>query len=285
MKVNPWPTYFHSNIVSIDGLRIEKWLIDWYTAIFEVIFWNFEYLTEKKKFLKKDDRFVFLKSVINLAFLPAILEFSLCLINDVGSLHKLFQAERSLVVFLCEILQTLCNILKWFVRSEVLNENTTPRKLMTIDLNNGKNILPATWANIRFRVRKILNKFSTVQAADYQAFCQNAHKFPFQFVEWCPLKYPLTWALSSFSLLQIKVASNSVLIKLVEKSLEILVNAGWMSSIYAYRAQNEHTDSIKNIKNIDVVRKFDIIKDHLDSFYMKICNQSHIHFCEVISCV
>ena len=45
----------------------------------------FEYLTENKKFPKKDDRFVFLKLIINLA----ILEFSLCDINDVEPLLKL----------------------------------------------------------------------------------------------------------------------------------------------------------------------------------------------------
>ena len=77
--------------------------------------------------------------------------------------------------------------------------------------------------------------------------------------------------------LQIKVASNNFLIKLFDQLLEILVNAGWISSIYASRAQTEYADMIKNQKIIDVVQKFDIIKDWLNNFYMKILNQSHIY--------
>lgn len=49
-----------------------------------------EYITENKRFLKKDDRFVFLKSVINSALLPALLEVLLCVINDVELLLKLY---------------------------------------------------------------------------------------------------------------------------------------------------------------------------------------------------
>ena len=39
---------------------------------------------------------------------------------------------------------------------------------------------------------------------------------------------------------------------------------------------------ISNKKNIDVVHIFDIIKDRLDNFYVKILNQSHIHLYEVV---
>ena len=44
---------------------------------------------------------------------------------------------------------------------------------------------------------------------------------------------------------QIKVASNSVLAKLTVKLLEVLVNAGWISSLYAERSQTEYADMIK----------------------------------------
>ena len=39
---------------------------------------------------------------------------------------------------------------------------------------------------------------------------------------------------------------------------------------------------IENRKIIDIVHKFDIIKDRLGNFCMKILNQSHIHLCEVV---
>ena len=137
-----------------------------------------------------------------------------------------------------------------------------------------KKYLQATSVNVRFGARKILNKFSAVQVAEYQAFYQNAHKFLFHFVEkfydWCPLKYPVTWVLLPLSLLQ--AASNSVLIKWLANLLEIWVKVGWISSIHADRAQTEYANMIKNKAIIDVVHKFYIIKDWLDDFYLKILN-------------
>ena len=82
--------------------------------------------------------------------------------------------------------------------------------------------------------------------------------------------------------LQLKVASNSVLIKLFDKLIGILINAEWTASMYTGRAQTEYADMIKNKKFIDVVHEFDIIEDWLNDFYMKFLNQSYIHLCEVV---
>ena len=82
--------------------------------------------------------------------------------------------------------------------------------------------------------------------------------------------------------LQLKVASNSVLIKLFDKLIGVLINAEWTASMYTGRAQTEYADMIKNKKFIDVVHEFDIIEDWLNDFYMKFLNQSSIHLCEVV---
>ena len=66
----------------------------------------------------------------------------------------------------------------------------------------------------------------------------------------------------------------------IYKLLEILMKAGWISSVYADRAQTKYADTIKNKKIIDVVHKFDIIEDRLDDFYMRSLNQLQIHLCE-----
>ena len=50
------PTYFYSNIVGVDDLRMEKQLND--SLIYSHSKQYFEYLTENKKFPRKDDRFV-----------------------------------------------------------------------------------------------------------------------------------------------------------------------------------------------------------------------------------
>ena len=73
LKANPLPTSFHSNIVGIDGLKMEKRLYEWLIYSQKRYF---EYLTENKTFPKKNDRFVFLKSVINSALLRTIRELS-----------------------------------------------------------------------------------------------------------------------------------------------------------------------------------------------------------------
>ena len=82
--------------------------------------------------------------------------------------------------------------------------------------------------------------------------------------------------------LQLKVVSNSVLIKLFDKLIGILINAEWTASMYTGRAQTEYADMIKNKKFIDIVHEFDIIEDWLNDFYMKFLNQSYIHVCEVV---
>ena len=58
----------------------------------------------------------------------------------------------------------------------------------------------------------------------------------------------MTRALPSLSPLQIKVASTSVLVKLIVKLLEVLVNVGWISSAYVDRSQTEYADMIKDKK-------------------------------------
>ena len=58
---------------------------------------------------------MFLKSVIDSALLPAMLEFLLCVINDVEALLKIFQEERLLAVFLYNKLKKIFIIMKRFV--------------------------------------------------------------------------------------------------------------------------------------------------------------------------
>lgn len=83
--------------------------------------------------------------------------------------------------------------------------------------------------------------------------------------------------LSSLSPLQIKVAMDSGLIKLFDKLIEILVNVGWISSIYVDRAQTDYLDMTKNEKITNIVHKLEIIKDQLVIFYMKILDNPHIN--------
>ena len=152
---------------------------------------------------------------------------------------------------------------------------------MAINLNNKKIILPTTSVNVEFWAKKTRNKLSTVQPADYWAFYQNVSQFLPQYIEklyeQCPLKCPLAGVLSSLSPLPIKVAMDSGLVKLFDKLIEILVNVGWISSIYVDRAQTDYLDMTKNEKFTNIVHKLEIIKDQLVIFYMKILDNPHIN--------
>ena len=110
-----------------------------------------------------------------------MLEFLLCVINDVEALPKISQGERLLAVFLYNKLKKIFSIMKRFV-DWVIRWKYNPRKLMAIDLNNKQFFLPATSANVIFGERKIINKWSTVQATDYWTFYQNFCKFLLHFV-------------------------------------------------------------------------------------------------------
>lgn len=70
---------------------------------------------------------------------------------------------------------------------------------------------------------------------------------------------------------------DSGLVKLFDKLIEILVNVGWISSIYVDRAQTDYLDMTKNEKLTNIVHKLEIIKDQFVIFYMKILNNSHIN--------
>ena len=97
---------------------------------------------------------------------------------------------------------------------------------------------------------------STEQTTDYQTFYQNVHTvnsfsiLSRNFMSDVHKSIPMAGALPLLSPLQIKVASNSVLIELFDKLLEILVKAGWISNVYADRAQTEYADMIKNKKTV-----------------------------------
>lgn len=70
---------------------------------------------------------------------------------------------------------------------------------------------------------------------------------------------------------------DSGLVKLFDKLIEILVNVGWISSIYVDRAQTDYLDMTKNEKFTNIVNKLEIIKDQLVIFYMKILDNPHIN--------
>ena len=56
------------------------------------------------------------------------------------------------------------------------------------------------------------------------------------------------------------------------------------SIVFALTTTDQRSQNlIKSKEIIDFVHKFDILKDRLDNFHIKILTQSHVHFCDVVN--
>ena len=88
--------------------------------------------------------------------LPAILQFSKCIIDDIEPFLQFFLPEDLLAVFLHHRLKTLIlNIMTCFIRPEVLETKSSVKKLMRIYPSNHKNILSCDGINVAFVARKV----------------------------------------------------------------------------------------------------------------------------------
>ena len=77
-----------------------------------------------------------------LPILPAIFQFSKCVIDDIEPVLQLFQSEHPLAVFLYQKLKTLMlNIMACFICLEILEKESSTKTLMRIDLSDHENIL------------------------------------------------------------------------------------------------------------------------------------------------
>ena len=88
--------------------------------------------------------------------LPAILQFSKFVIDDIEPFLQFFLPEDLLAVFLHHRLKTLIlNIMTCFIRPEVLETKSSVKKLMRIYPSNHKNILSCDGINVAFVARKV----------------------------------------------------------------------------------------------------------------------------------
>ena len=90
----------------------------------------------------------------------------------------------------------------------------------------------------------------------------------------CPLQYPLTRAISSLSPIEIKRLTEGTLKKRFNTLVTILNESGWISNSSAEKAEKQYLVLIQNKDFIKAAGKFDIIKDRVDDFWMKILDSA-----------
>ena len=141
-----------------------------------------------------------------------------------------------MAVFLYEkVGEIMLSLKERFVHSEVLLANSSPIKLLRIDLHDKEVLLPACSINDGFSAKTLIKKISTVNQIKVSNFYYNVKLFLNTIVEKLrkrsPLKYKLTRAISSLSPMQISTFSEAIICKRFNTLMELMVENKWVSSI------------------------------------------------------
>ena len=122
----------------------------------------FKDLRENDKIPEKDDRFINSIEKLGSPMHLATLQFSLCITNEIEPFLTFFQAERPLAVFLFEKLKDLVtSLMERFVKSDVLESNSSVNKLLKIDLADTKNLISIDKIKVGSGAQLICQKVKT----------------------------------------------------------------------------------------------------------------------------
>lgn len=136
----------------------------------------------------------------NKLMLPQLAFFKM-LAEEIQPFLIKFQTSQPLAPFLySSLLEMTQNLLRRFVKKEIIENATTPKKLAAINLSDNDNLLTYNQINIGFSATKYLNK-SKVSEKDKGIFKMECRKFLVATVskifEKSPLLYSLTKGISS----------------------------------------------------------------------------------------
>ena len=116
-----------------------------------------------------------------------------------------------------------------FVRSEALLANSSPIKLLHINLDDKEVLLSAFSINVGFSAKALIKKISTVNQIKVRNFYYNVKFFLKTIVEKLrersPLKYKLTRAISSLSQTQISTLSEAIICKRFITLMELMAES------------------------------------------------------------
>ena len=145
--------------------------------------------------------------------------------------------------------------------------------MLKIDLSKEENLLALDSIKLGAGAASVCNKATTTQAPEVRAFRKNAQTFLLTLVEKLkersPLRYKLTMYIASLSPFQIASASSQLMIDLFEKLCLHLVDAKWISTLCADRAETSYSTFISSMDVKQKLKEF-TIDMKLDSLYMEL---------------
>ena len=160
-------------------------------------------------------------------------------------------------------------------------------KMLKIDLSKEANLLALDSIKVGAGAASVCKKATTTQAPEVRAFKKNARTFLVTLVEKLkersPLRYKLTMYISSLSPFQIASASSQLMIDLFEKLCLHLVDAKWISTLCADRAETSYSTFISSTDVKQKMKAF-TIDMRLDSFYMELLKK-HVELREVVKII
>ena len=186
------------------------------SRLIEILHLVRKYFDSLKKLHKNDERFTVMKEACHNPVFICILQFSLCVVNDLEPFLKLFQSERPLIFFLYEKLkEMLIGLMMHFVKPDVLVSANSGCKLLKLDLKNESNLLSTSSVKVGFGTGTELKKLKTLKHTKISQFQGNARKLLIKLIEkirkHSPLAFHLTHCLSALSPTQIVSVKHTTL--------------------------------------------------------------------------
>ena len=173
------------------------------------------------------------------------------------------------------------------MKSEVIQENSTPSKFLKLDLRKEANLLSPESVNIGFGAKKVLKQLKTADKPQERKFRLEARSFLAAILEKIfersPLKYKLTRPITSLSPIEISSKNQDILEQRFTKLLEILTDHEWITTAEAEKAQKQYLDLLCNKDFKAKAAKFDIHTDRVDDFWAEILDSaSTVHLENVV---
>ena len=145
------------------------------SRLIEILQMVCKYIDSLKKVPKNDERFTVVKEACHNPIFICILQFSLCVANNLEPFLKLFQSECPLAFFLYEkVKEIMIALMTQFVKGDVLASANFGYKLLKLDLINESDLLPASLVKVGFGTSTKLKKLKTVHHTNIWDFRSNA---------------------------------------------------------------------------------------------------------------
>lgn len=210
--------------------------------------------------------------------LKAKLGFFISVASELQGFLLRFQAHKPMVPFLYEeMYMILHNLMKRFVKNDVIEKHNSASKLMKIDIECMSNILSISDVNIGFAAKRSLqeSKASDALKLNFKKECRLfLQKMTLKLIERNPLRFKLVRGISCFSPNIISTSSSRVTERL-DAALEVFIDCNQISSVTADKVKTEFCTFISSSYMKKEFSEFNHERDRLDVFYSSLLSNSN----------